>query len=172
MSYSSLRVQMSTRVPIRIHTSSLETPRCVTAVSLFLLNADVVLLDVIIIFKRLLQIEDMTNQAGYGQHLGAPSNAAAGLGGLTSAMANAKLGEKAEDDEDDLPDLEPVADSAKKDEEEEDDGEISEGDIDPKEIEVVMNQTNCSRKKAVKALKDSGGDLINASTSISSISRI
>jgi nascent polypeptide-associated complex subunit alpha len=114
----------------------------------------------------------MTNQTGYGQHLGAPSNAAAGLGGLTSAMANAKLGEKAEDDEDDLPELEPVAENAKKDDEEEDDGEISEGDIDPKEIEVVMNQTNCSRKKAVKALKDSGGDLINASMSISSISRI
>jgi hypothetical protein len=79
-------------------------------------------------------------------------------------MANAGLGEKAEDD-DELPDLEPVADSAKKVDEEEDDGEVSEGDVDPKEIELVMNQTSCSRKKAIKALKDSGGDIINASTS-------
>jgi nascent polypeptide-associated complex subunit alpha len=87
-------------------------------------------------------------------------------------MANTKLGERPEDDEDELPELEPVVDSAKKEDEDEDDGEISEGDIDPKEIEVVMNQTNCSRKKAVKALKDSGGDLINASTSNFPISRI
>jgi NACalpha-BTF3-like transcription factor len=98
---------------------------------------------------------------------GAPSNAGAGLSGGTSAMA--KLGEQVEDD-DVLFDLESLVDEERKVDEE--DGEISEGDIDPEVIEVVMNQADCSRKKAVKALKDSGGDIINASTSISSISRI
>lgn len=84
------------------------------------------------------------------------------MSGLTSSMAKAGLGDKAGDD-DDVPALEATDGGAKKAEEEDDDGEISEGDIDPNEIETVMNQTNCSRKKAVKALKDSGGDLINAS---------
>ncbi|MFH8725532.1 hypothetical protein [Streptomyces termitum] len=34
--------------------------------------------------------------------------------------------------------------------------------IDPKDIELVMAQTGRSRAVAVRALRDSGGDLINA----------
>lgn len=83
---------------------------------------------------------------------------------MASQLAGTTLGEKGEDE---AADAEGGEEKAKKQEEEEDDGEISEGDVDQKEIELVMNQTNCSRKKAVKALKDSGGDIINASTSIS-----
>jgi nascent polypeptide-associated complex subunit alpha len=58
-----------------------------------------------------------------------------------------------DDDEDDIPDLEAP----------EDDGPVDETGVDPKDIELVMAQVNCTRAKAVKALKDSGGDLINAS---------
>ncbi|MEU4878641.1 ubiquitin-like domain-containing protein [Streptomyces sp. NPDC021608] len=39
---------------------------------------------------------------------------------------------------------------------------IDETGIDPKDIEMVMNQTGASRAKAVRALQESDGDLINA----------
>ncbi|MGW7820114.1 UBA domain-containing protein [Streptomyces puniciscabiei] len=39
--------------------------------------------------------------------------------------------------------------------------------LDPKDIELVMAQTGASRAVAVKALKASGGDLINAITAAS-----
>jgi hypothetical protein len=65
----------------------------------------------------------------------------------------------------------------------EEEGELDETGIDQKDIELVMQQVrstgthcfwqmlinflqvSCSRAKAVRALKDSGGDLINASMS-------
>ncbi|MGW4546287.1 ubiquitin-like domain-containing protein [Streptomyces violaceorubidus] len=43
-----------------------------------------------------------------------------------------------------------------------DDGPVDETGVDAKDIELVMAQVNCSREKAVRALKESGGDLINA----------
>ncbi|CAO1624261.1 unnamed protein product [Sympodiomycopsis kandeliae] len=53
-------------------------------------------------------------------------------------------------------------------EEEEDDSEpIDEEGVDAKDIELVMQQVSCSRRKAVKALKESNGDLINAIMSAS-----
>ncbi|PWN28985.1 nascent polypeptide-associated complex, alpha subunit [Jaminaea rosea] len=56
----------------------------------------------------------------------------------------------------------------KKEEEEEDDSEpIDEEGVDAKDIELVMQQVSCSRRKAVKALKESNGDLINAIMSAS-----
>lgn len=59
------------------------------------------------------------------------------------------------DDDDDIPELEAP----------EDDGPVDETGVDPKDIELVMAQVNCSRAKAVRVLKESGGDLINASES-------
>ncbi|KAK0520490.1 GAL4 enhancer protein [Tilletia horrida] len=48
-------------------------------------------------------------------------------------------------------------------EEEEDDSEpIDEEGVDAKDIELVMAQVGCSRRKAVKALKESKGELIDA----------
>jgi nascent polypeptide-associated complex subunit alpha len=44
----------------------------------------------------------------------------------------------------------------------EDDGPVDETGIDPKDIDLIMAQVNCSRAKAVRALRESGGDLINA----------
>ena len=43
--------------------------------------------------------------------------------------------------------------------------EVDETGVDPKDIELVMSQVNCSRAKAVKVLKENGGDLITASAS-------
>jgi nascent polypeptide-associated complex subunit alpha len=40
--------------------------------------------------------------------------------------------------------------------------DVDETGVDPKDIDLVMAQVNCSRAKAVRALKESGGDLINA----------
>lgn len=60
------------------------------------------------------------------------------------------------------------AESKKKEEEEEDDGEpIDETGVDAQDIDLVIEQVGCSRRKAVKALKESEGDLINAIMSIS-----
>lgn len=58
-----------------------------------------------------------------------------------------------DDDDDEIPELEAP----------EDDGPVDETGVDPKDIELVMQQVNCSRAKAVRVLKESGGDLINAS---------
>ncbi len=43
-----------------------------------------------------------------------------------------------------------------------DDATVDETGVDPKDVELVMAQVNCSRAKAVRALQESGGDLINA----------
>ncbi|MFI8490103.1 ubiquitin-like domain-containing protein [Streptomyces rubrogriseus] len=43
-----------------------------------------------------------------------------------------------------------------------DDGPVDETGVDPKDVDLVMAQVNCSREKAVRVLKESGGDLINA----------
>ncbi|KIM23423.1 hypothetical protein M408DRAFT_332353 [Serendipita vermifera MAFF 305830] len=107
------------------------------------------------------KIEDMSNQAGFGQHLAAAQQSGGGVNSLTSSMGATSLG-KGGDDDDEPPELEEIKGADKKADDDDDEGEISEGDVDPKEIELVMNQTSCSRKKAVKALKDSGGDIINA----------
>jgi len=89
-----------------------------------------------------------------------------------AAAASASKGAAAEDDDDEMPELEAAEET----------GPVDEGDLDPKEIEMVMEQvriififhcgsyvltgcfqTGCTRVKAVAALKESGGDLINAS---------
>ncbi|KAK7199591.1 nascent polypeptide associated complex subunit- like protein, copy 2 [Novymonas esmeraldas] len=42
-----------------------------------------------------------------------------------------------------------------------DDEEVDAGDLDEKEINVVMSQANVSRNKAIKALKNNNGDIVN-----------
>lgn len=64
------------------------------------------------------------------------------------------------DDDDDIPELEAP----------EEDGPVDETGVDPKDIDLVMAQVSCSRAKAVRVLKESGGDLINASESFFSVS--
>merc|ERR1712241_140051 len=44
----------------------------------------------------------------------------------------------------------------------EEDEEIDETGVEQKDIELVMNQANVPKKKAVKALKDNNNDIVNA----------
>jgi nascent polypeptide-associated complex subunit alpha len=113
----------------------------------------------------------MSNQSGFGQSLAqAQQSGGSSLNALASSMASTTLGKGGEDDDDEMPELEPADEGAKTGgDDDEDDGDVSDGDVDPKEVETVMNQTSCSRKKAIKALKDSGGDIINASKSTSAL---
>lgn len=43
---------------------------------------------------------------------------------------------------------------------------IDETGVEPKDIELVMSQAGCSRAKAVKALKENDGDLVNSIMSL------
>jgi nascent polypeptide-associated complex subunit alpha len=93
-------------------------------------------------------MEDMNAQA---QLSAAQQLAATGAGSATT-VEDSQVG-KGGDNDDDVPDLEPL----------EDDGPIDETGVDPEDITRLMDQVNCSRAKAVRVLKESGGDLINAS---------
>jgi NACalpha-BTF3-like transcription factor len=42
-----------------------------------------------------------------------------------------------------------------------DDDDVDAGDLDEKEINLVMNQTNASRGKVIEALKKNKGDIVN-----------
>ncbi|KAG5354230.1 Nascent polypeptide-associated complex subunit alpha [Termitomyces sp. T112] len=92
------------------------------------------------------KIEDMNSQA---QVSAAQSMASSGTGAQTLEQSGAGGDD---DDDDAIPELEAP----------EDDGPVDETGVDPKDIDLVMAQVNCSRAKAVRVLKESGGDLINA----------
>ena len=62
----------------------------------------------------------------------------------------------------------PVEAAAEKKEEEDDDGEeVDATGIEDKDIELVMNQANVSRKKAIKALKENDNDIVNSIMALS-----
>ena len=96
---------------------------------------------------------------------GAPSGASQQLGvsraGKPTALDAARVA-KGSENPDDVPELEAL----------EDDGPIHETGVDPKDIELIIAQTNCTRAKAVRVLKENGGDLINASVSILSFASV
>lgn len=87
------------------------------------------------------------NQGG----LAAAQQLASGGGAQVPNLESSGAGDDGDDD--DIPELEAV----------EDEGPVDETGIDAKDIDLVIQQVGCSRSKAVRALKDSGGDLINAS---------
>lgn len=60
-----------------------------------------------------------------------------------------------------------AAADSKPDEEEEDEGEIDTTGIEDKDIELVMNQASVSKGKAVKALKENDGDIVNSIMALS-----
>jgi len=95
------------------------------------------------------KIEDMNSQA---QLSAAQQLASGGTGTTTLEQSGAAGGGGDDADDEDIPELEAP----------EDEGPIDETGVDPKDIDLVMAQVNCSRAKAVKVLKESGGDLINA----------
>mmetsp|Transcript_12154 Transcript_12154/g.13830 ORF Transcript_12154/g.13830 Transcript_12154/m.13830 type:complete len:135 (+) Transcript_12154:44-448(+) len=41
-------------------------------------------------------------------------------------------------------------------------GDVDETGVSPKDIEIVMAQSNCTRAEAVEALKKNSGDIVNA----------
>ncbi|KAI0797937.1 NAC domain-containing protein [Abortiporus biennis] len=94
------------------------------------------------------KVEDMNSSAG----LSAAQQLASGGGPGVEIPNIASSGAGGDDDDDDIPELEAV----------EDDAPVDETGVEPKDIEIVMQQVGCSRAKAVKVLKESGGDLINA----------
>jgi nascent polypeptide-associated complex subunit alpha len=63
-------------------------------------------------------------------------------------------------DTDDVPDLVPAPEAAAAAPVEEE--AVDETGIDAKDIDLVMSQASCSRSKAVNALKENDGDLVNA----------
>ena len=75
----------------------------------------------------------MSSQGAFGQHL---TNAAS----QQSAPSGSAIAGKSGEEEEDIPELEPVEGAEKKVEEEDDDGEVSETGVDDKEVELVMNQ--------------------------------
>jgi len=93
------------------------------------------------------KIEDMNSQAQMSAAQQLASAGGAGAGTLETAGAGGD-----DDDDDDIPELEAP----------EDDGPVDETGVDSKDIDLVMAQVNCSRAKAVRVLRESGGDLINA----------
>ena len=47
-----------------------------------------------------------------------------------------------------------------------DEAAVDESGLEAKDIELVMSQASCSRAKAVKALRENGGDLVNSIMSL------
>ncbi|KAG6831181.1 hypothetical protein H0H92_012321 [Tricholoma furcatifolium] len=90
------------------------------------------------------KIEDLNSQAQLSAAQQMASTGGASAQTLEETVAN--------DDDEDIPELEAP----------EDEGPVDETGVDPKDIDLVMAQVNCSRAKAVRVLKESGGDLINA----------
>lgn len=93
------------------------------------------------------KMEDMNAQG----HLNASQQLAGSGAASTTALDPSRTG-KGNENPDDVPELEAP----------EDDDPVDETGVDPKDIELVMAQVNCSRAKAVRVLKENSGDLINA----------
>lgn len=103
------------------------------------------------------KVEDASQQNAFGgpgaQMPRGPMGQAPDIGaGLVKDMEKAAEGD---DDDDDMPELEAPED-------------LDETGLEEADINTVMDQVKCSRQKAVKALKENGGDIINASASDSS----
>jgi len=94
------------------------------------------------------KMEDMNAQA----QLSAAQQLAASGAGTAAALETSGVGKSTDNDDDIVPELEAP----------EDDGPVDETGVDPKDIELVVAQVNCSRAKAVRALKEHNNDLINA----------
>jgi nascent polypeptide-associated complex subunit alpha len=60
-----------------------------------------------------------------------------------------------------------LEEAKKAEEDDEDDEEVDDTGLESKDIELVMTQASVSRKKAVKALKESGNDIVNSIMSLS-----
>ena len=102
------------------------------------------------------KIEDLNSQsqAAAAQQLAAAEAAHADHAGHDHAAESGK-GKAVEDKK------------TEEEEEEEDDEEVDDSGLEAKDIELVMNQASVSRKKAVKALKENGNDIVNSIMALS-----
>ncbi|RMZ79512.1 hypothetical protein DV737_g3385, partial [Chaetothyriales sp. CBS 132003] len=100
------------------------------------------------------KIEDLNSQhqAAAAQQLAAAEAANADHSGHDHAHENGK-GKAVED--------------KKPEEDDDDDEEVDDSGLEAKDIELVMTQASVSRKKAVKALKDNGNDIVNSIMALS-----
>jgi nascent polypeptide-associated complex subunit alpha len=55
----------------------------------------------------------------------------------------------------------------KPEEDDDDDEEVDDSGLEAKDIDLVMSQANVGRKKAVKALKENGNDIVNSIMALS-----
>ena len=101
------------------------------------------------------KIEDLNSQqqAAAAQQLAAQETANASGDHAGHDHGDAKGKEKAEE--------------KKVEEEDDDDEEVDDSGLEQKDIELVMTQASVSRKKAVKALKDNGNDIVNSIMALS-----
>jgi len=107
------------------------------------------------------KIEDLNSQAQ--QNAAAAMQAASereqgqGAGGMDSEVREAITEGKGKGPEE----------GGKEEEEEEEEGEVDTEGIEDKDIELVMAQASVSKRKAVKALKENDGDIVNSIMALS-----
>jgi nascent polypeptide-associated complex subunit alpha len=100
------------------------------------------------------KIEDLNSQhqAAAAQQLAAAEQANQDHSGHDHAAENDK-GKAVED--------------KKPEEDDDDDEEVDDSGLEAKDIDLVMSQANVGRKKAVKALKENGNDIVNSIMALS-----
>ncbi|CUM46955.1 Nascent polypeptide-associated complex subunit alpha [Debaryomyces fabryi] len=106
------------------------------------------------------KVDDMNKRIAEAQQQQAQQEALA-----KAAGESGEAGEGQEDKSQDAitADLEKASLNANKVEEEEaDDSEVDESGLDSKDIDIIVEQTQVSRGKAVKALRAHDGDMVNA----------
>ena len=113
------------------------------------------------------RIDDFTRKLAAAQ-------AQAQKSGMLPTDATAAAGNTAQDIQADIQaaaDANAAAEGAEKNAAEEDkegeEEEVDAGDLSKEDIELVMQQANAPRAKAIKALKDHNGDIVNAIMSLS-----
>ena len=101
------------------------------------------------------KIEDLNSQhqAAAAQQLAAAEQAGADHSGHDHATENGKG--------------KAVEDKKAAEEEDDDDEEVDDSGLEAKDIELVMTQASVTRKKAVKALKENGNDIVNSIMALS-----
>ncbi|KAG9090489.1 GAL4 enhancer protein [Ceratobasidium sp. 370] len=86
---------------------------------------------------------------------------------VEAVAAAERLEAEHEDESDEVPTLEPVTNdeptaAPKVNPPEDEEETVDESEVDSKDVDLIIQQVGCSRAKAVRVLKESGGDLINA----------
>ncbi|KAI9656636.1 MAG: GAL4 enhancer protein [Alyxoria varia] len=102
--------------------------------------------------QQLAAAEQQQNAAtAAGAVTGGPSGESGAAAAAAAAGKGKDEGKKAEED----------------DEDEEEEGEVDDSGLEAKDIELVMGQASCSKRRACKALKENDGDIVNSIMSLS-----